>query len=118
MLTLMDNVLSVAVSAVSPPTVVLTIVTGGLNSSGSGVVTNSIPNTAKFILFRGDIPVQNWGDLNYFKIDGVSIYTKPIAVSGLTYLYTAIPYKSSYGYTWSNNSSSQSTYNLRIVGYY
>jgi len=118
MLNLMHNASAISVVTVSPPTVALTILTGGGNRSGSGVVTNSVPNTAKFILFRGDIPVQNWGDLNYFKIDGVSIYTKPIAVSGLTYLYTAIPYKSSYGYTWINNNSSQSTYNLRIVGYY
>ena len=117
-LNLMHNALSIAVSVVNPPTVALTVVTGGSNRSGSGVLTHSIPNTSKFILFRGDIPVQNWGELNYFKIDGVSIYTRPIAVSGLTYLYTAIPYKSSYGYTWSNNNSSQSTYNLRIVGHY
>jgi hypothetical protein len=121
MLNLMHNASAISVVTLNPPIVALTVVTGGSNVNGSGVFTNTIPNTAKFILFRGDIPVQNWSDINElrnFKIEGVSIYTKPIAVSGLTYLYTAIPYKSSYGYTWSNNSSSQSTYNLRIVGYY
>lgn len=121
MLNLMHNASAISVVTLSPPTVVLSIVTGGSNSSGSGTVNNSIPNTAKFILFRGDIPVQNWSDINdsyNFKIEGISIYTKTVAVAGLNYLYTAIPYKASYNYTWSNISSLQSTYNLRIVGYY